>query len=255
MDTGCYALNCMRLLAGDYLRPDDSSSADDERVEMRVSSAQAVTCYPQVDQHMTANFVLTARSPHASPKEQEEERHGEGESDEKEKGKEKADGEDEGEGEGHKIDASVECSIYQFMVSCTALAVGEKGEMRVTNYLGPSLWHKLTTTIYETPEEAEARKNQQGASKWWMIPSDNRKPRHKVTEEKVGSIFDLKNTTYYYQLKAFAEALREGVTANSSHRESLKHLPFHPEYDAVHNAKAIDMVYQAAGLKRRGEPL
>ena len=229
MDTGCYTINCVRLLVGDTVPP-DYNPEDGALMDMDVASAEPVTCYPQVDQSMKAKLVFSPR----------------GGEDEKDKGH-------EGESEDGKVEATIECSLYQFIPSAFAAVVGEKGEMRINNYIMPHLWHKLTTTIYETPEQAEERKNRTGGSKWWMI--SDRGPKHKVTEEKVGSIFDLSNTTYFYQLQAFANAVRAGLTANSSPEEILKVLPFYPEYDSLRNAEAIDKVYQAAGLKRRGEAL
>lgn len=76
--------------------------------------------------------------------------------------------------------------------------------------------------------------------------------KSKAKKESFGSWFDFKNTTYYYQLKTFVEAIKSGVTANTSVEETLEVLPFHPYYDSIQNAKVIDDVYLAAGMKKRG---
>lgn len=85
--------------------------------------------------------------------------------------------------------------------------------------------------------------------KWWMLQPGN-KP--KVKKEWVAGWMDMKHTTYYHQLKTFAEAVKRGVTANTSVEETLEVLPFHPFYDSIQNAKIIDAVYLAAGLSKRG---
>src|SRR4051812_40411726 len=60
MDTGCYTINCIRFLLGDYLSSDaEGWEEGQEDLTIEVTAAEAVTCYPEVDKHMKAKFKCT----------------------------------------------------------------------------------------------------------------------------------------------------------------------------------------------------
>jgi predicted dehydrogenase len=87
-----------------------------------------------------------------------------------------------------------------------ARAVGSRGEMRVLNYLAPQRFSLLTVKAG-------------GSTRWERVRGD---------------------TTYTYQLRAFAGAVLHGEPVITT-----------PE-DAVANMRQIDNVYRAAGLPIRG---
>lgn len=105
------------------------------------------------------------------------------------------------------ITGRVECGILSWKVVRAYLRVwGDAGELEVMNPFQPHRWHSL-----------KIRRAGQ------------------VRSEQVRG-----ETTYYYQLKAFVEAIRKGESMATSAR------------DAVANMAVIDAIYEKAGLAKRG---
>lgn len=107
-------------------------------------------------------------------------------------------------------------SIETSMLSRKLLSLGGRvqgslGEMKITNMTGPQYFHKV---VVET-----------------------RDPRSNVTTKRKEKVTG--EATYWYQLKAFATAVRDGAS-----------YPTTPA-DAIANMRVIDAVYRAAGLELR----
>lgn len=180
MDTGCYAVNCIRLLAGDNFQlVGEDQEVEDSELHIEVTSAKATTCYPQIDKHMKAELKFT-RSKGGQRATEEGEK--EGQTEEEGKGKDKEETADRQES---SVQATMECSIFQLIPSLNAYAVGDKGEVRVINFVAPFFYHKITTKLYE-PRVAETSA---GGWKWWMTA---REPKYTVKEESVCPVFDTK---------------------------------------------------------------
>jgi predicted dehydrogenase len=96
----------------------------------------------------------------------------------------------------------------------SAKAIGERGEMRVLNYLAPQAFSLITV------------RRQEDGGGWFG------KRRERVRDH---------TATYAYQLRAFAAAVLHGEPVITN-----------PE-DAVANMRQIDSVYRAAGLPPRGQ--
>jgi predicted dehydrogenase len=102
----------------------------------------------------------------------------------------------------------MQCSLFSArLLDISARVVGDRGEMRVLNPVAPQYYHRL---VVRTPDGKRVE----------------RVPGH---------------ATYEHQLRAFADAVRTGVT------------PITGPADAIANMRVIDAVYDAAGLPRRGE--
>jgi predicted dehydrogenase len=103
--------------------------------------------------------------------------------------------------------AHMTCSLLSWMLlRISAKVVGEQGELHVLNPILPHLFHRLTV----------------------------RTPQGRRTERCYGE------TTYTYQLRAFAQAVR-----------GLAPMPT-DALDGVANMRVIDAVYTQAGLQKRG---
>jgi predicted dehydrogenase len=97
------------------------------------------------------------------------------------------------------------------MLRVDASAIGERGQMRVLNYLVPQV---LSLLMVRTTGSGQTR-----STRWERIRGD---------------------TTYTYQLRAFADAVLHGEPVITT------------ADDAVANMRQIDHVYRAAGLPLRG---
>lgn len=105
--------------------------------------------------------------------------------------------------------ATVRCSLWsRRLLGVSARAVGDGGEIRITNFVAPQLFNRLSV--------------RSGAGRW---------------SERVAG-----EPTYNYQLRAFAEAVRDGTPVLTS------------ASDAVATMRVIDACYLAAGLQPRGMP-
>lgn len=107
------------------------------------------------------------------------------------------------------VQARMTCSMLSHtLVRIAARAHGDKGELRVTNFVAPHMFNRL---VVQTPQG-------------------------KRTEHIAG------DSTYTYQLRAFADAITNGTS-----------VPTGPA-DAIANMRVIDAIYRAAGLAVR-EPI
>jgi len=279
MDTGCYAINCLRLLAGDIINSnselldfarqnqDDDEKGMQEEIQQnlkdfmvsfpKVVQAEAVLSSPQVDKHMKASIQFVNRKQNEKKnnnnnnerqnEEKEKEKAKETENETENENEKETENENEEEGKATEvIDATLTCSIFTIIPEVSASVKGTRGELNINNYVMPQLYHKIVTRIYN-PENHSS-----GRTKWWM-PTPKEK-QDTVRKERLNSLFD-KRSTYYYQLMAFAAAVKNGITANSSVEETLEVLPYYPYYDSIRNARLIDKVYEAAGLNKRGTTL
>ncbi|MGW3312431.1 Gfo/Idh/MocA family protein [Streptomyces sp. NPDC001073] len=100
------------------------------------------------------------------------------------------------------------------VLSIRARAIGTAGELQVTNFLMPQLYHRLTI---RGPRDAG---------------------RRTLRRERV----DRQPSSYACQLSSFAAAVLDGASVLTSAR------------DAVATMGVIDDIYRAAGLPPRGEP-
>ncbi|MEZ4707281.1 MAG: Gfo/Idh/MocA family oxidoreductase [Caldilineaceae bacterium] len=109
---------------------------------------------------------------------------------------------------GADISGRMTCSFFsRKLLHISASARGERGEIRLINPVLPHLFNRLS------------------------IRASGRTHTETVSGE----------TTYLYQLRAFADAVRGEAPI------------FTDAQDAVANMRVIDAVYEAAGLRRRGE--
>jgi len=107
---------------------------------------------------------------------------------------------------------SVECSMWSSKVIAVGARVeGDLGELKVLNMTGPQLFHRVSVRTHDPRSGAKARRSE------------------KVRGE----------ATYWYQLKAFAQAVRERGPVLT------------PPADSIANMRVIDAVYRAAGLDPR----
>ncbi len=103
--------------------------------------------------------------------------------------------------------ARLTCSIWSLEIfRCSVHVRGTKGELRVSNPLAPQLFHSL---------------------KW------------NANGEKKREHLDGCEATYFYQLRAFAEAVRNSTPVTTGAQ------------DAAANMRVIDDIYRAAGLPLR----
>lgn len=110
------------------------------------------------------------------------------------------------------LSGSFECALLSArLLSMRAKVEGELGSLVVTNLTGPQFFHRLVVCRRDPATGAERRR------------------RETVKGE----------ATYRYQLRAFADAVREGAP-----------FPTTPE-DAVANMRVVDAAYRAAGLEPR----
>jgi predicted dehydrogenase len=106
----------------------------------------------------------------------------------------------------------IECAMWsRRLLTLGARVQGSMGELKVLNMTGPQYYHRVTV---ETKD-----------------PRSGVKTRRK---EKVEG-----EATYWYQLRAFAQAVREGGPVLT------------PPSDSIANMRVIDAVYRAAGLPVR----
>jgi predicted dehydrogenase len=104
------------------------------------------------------------------------------------------------------ITARMTCSMWsQTLLRIEARAIGDQGELRVTNFVAPQTFHRLTV----------------------------RTAQGKRSEHLQG------DTTYTYQLRAFANAITQGTPILTGPAEALA------------NMRVIDAIYRAAGLAVR----
>jgi len=107
---------------------------------------------------------------------------------------------------------SIECALWsKRILSLGARVEGELGELTVLNMTGPQYFHRVTVRTRDPRSGARTKR------------------REKVKGE----------ATYWYQLKAFAGAVRDGTPILT------------PPSDSVANMRVIDDVYRAAGLEPR----
>jgi predicted dehydrogenase len=107
---------------------------------------------------------------------------------------------------------SVECSMWsRKLLTLGARVVGSQGELKVLNMTGPQYYHRISVRTRDPRSGSSARRSD------------------KVKGE----------TTYWYQLGAFTNAVREGGPVLT------------PPADSVANMRVIDAVYRAAGLEPR----
>jgi predicted dehydrogenase len=92
------------------------------------------------------------------------------------------------------------------VLGVSALVSGENGSLRILNYLAPQLYHRMTVRMG-------------GSTRQEKVPGE---------------------ATYTYQLRAFADAVRNGGPNLT------------PASDSVNTMRIIDDVYKAAGLPPRG---
>lgn len=92
---------------------------------------------------------------------------------------------------------------------------GTKGQITFYNYLLPSLWHSIKVTLING-------------------------------KSKTLKVYDQGQTTYEFQLAEFARAIREQPNGGLAQTKAGGKLD-----DPVGNMRAIDMIYQAAGLPVR----
>jgi predicted dehydrogenase len=104
---------------------------------------------------------------------------------------------------GHMTASLLSSSLLRIGVRVT----GTEGEMRVLNFIAPHIYHRLTVRT-----------------------SRGRRSEHLSGE-----------TTYTYQLRAFAQAITRGTPVLTD------------AHDAIANMRVIDEVYRRAGLQPRGE--
>lgn len=108
------------------------------------------------------------------------------------------------------VTAHIEGSLFTpTLFKAQAIVQGEQGELRVLNPILPHYFHLI---LLRTVRQR----------RWWRMPGDS---------------------TYTYQLRAFADAVRTGVP------------PVTDAPDAVANMRVIDAIYTSAGLPLRGAPL
>ncbi len=106
----------------------------------------------------------------------------------------------------------IETSMWSHqLLSLGGTVTGSRGEMRITNMTGPQYFHKVVVHTKDPHSGAEARR------------------KEKVKGE----------TTYWYQLKAFAAAIQDGASYPT------------PPSDSIANMRVIDAIYRAAGLQPR----
>ena len=104
--------------------------------------------------------------------------------------------------------AQLTCSIWSLEVfRCSLRVKGTEGELRVTNPVAPQLFHSL-----------------------------QRRAGGSVHRERLKGC----ESTYYYQLRAFAEAVRAGKSMLTD------------AADAALTIRVLDDIYRAAGLPLRG---
>lgn len=110
-------------------------------------------------------------------------------------------GQDNGE-----VTGTMSCAFWsRKLVRITAKVVGERGELQVLNPLLPHLFHLIRVKTVD-------------GSRFERCPGES---------------------TYAYQLRAFVNAVQDGVA------------PISNAHDGVANMRVIDAIYQAAGLERR----
>ncbi|MBJ7260690.1 MAG: Gfo/Idh/MocA family oxidoreductase [Acidimicrobiia bacterium] len=110
------------------------------------------------------------------------------------------------------LSGSIECALWSGkLLSLTAKVTGEHGELKAINLTTPQMFHRLSV-------RAQNPKN-----------GNTSKRKEKVSGE----------TTYWYQLQAFATAVSQGGPVLT------------PPSDSVANMEVIDAVYKAAGLSCR----
>jgi predicted dehydrogenase len=110
------------------------------------------------------------------------------------------------------LTGSFECALWsRKLLSLGARVEGEHGTLTVTNLTGPQYFHRVVVRTRDAGTGAESKR------------------RERVKGEH----------TYWYQLKAFVAAVREGAP-----------YPTTPA-DAIANMRVIDAAYRAAGLEPR----
>jgi predicted dehydrogenase len=118
----------------------------------------------------------------------------------------------------------IRASLWSSQVlGISAKAIGERGEMRVLNYLAPQVFNLLTVRLGEKGRGGPGRRRAgrpAGATRWERVRGE---------------------ATYTYQLRAFAGAVLRGEPVITTAE------------DAVANMRQIDNVYRAAGLPPRGQ--
>jgi predicted dehydrogenase len=107
---------------------------------------------------------------------------------------------------------SIECAMWsRKLITMGARVQGELGELKVLNMTGPQYFHRVSVRTQDPRSGVKARR----------------------TEKVKGE------ATYWYQLQAFAKAVREGGPVLT------------PPADSIANMRVIDAVYRAAGLEPR----
>ena len=107
---------------------------------------------------------------------------------------------------------SIETAMWsKRLLSLGGFVDGSLGTMKITNMTGPQYFHKVVVRTQDPRTGAKSRR------------------KEKVKGE----------ATYWYQLKAFAAAVREGAP-----------FPTTPS-DSIANMRVIDAIYRAAGLQPR----
>jgi predicted dehydrogenase len=106
----------------------------------------------------------------------------------------------------------IECALWSSKpLSLGAKVIGERGELRVLNMTGPQYYHRVVV---------ETRDVRSGV-------------RSKRTLKVKGE------TTYWYQLQAFAAEVQSGTPSLT------------PPSDSIANMRVVDACYRAAGLEPR----
>lgn len=115
--------------------------------------------------------------------------------------------------------ASIICDFRGNSLDSSLRIVGDKGSLYTNNFILPHLYHYLDVSTFPEPDSASS------SSKVTIR-----------TEKQYGTSF----TTYHYQLQAFVAAVQQNAPFISTGADGVK------------NMRAIEMIYDAAGLPRRG---
>lgn len=191
MDAGCYAINCIRWLAGDTIAfTSDLKNGHGSVMSTHVIDAKATLAYPQVDSAMQGTVQFKCKQGPTSAQQllqqqQEEEEYQSVDLDEDKKGKGKVStkdndkeqrdthalGEDEGtpkekeqEKRGGKddngdgdidtttVEATFSCSLFSFP-EVSAQVDGTEGRLEIVNFIAPHFYHSFKTVMYPPMSE------------------------------------------------------------------------------------------------------
>jgi predicted dehydrogenase len=150
MDTGCYAVHVLRLLAGG---------------EPEVVAACATLARPQVDRRMEADLIFPG-----------------------------------------DVTARMTCSLFsRTLLRIAVRAIGDQGEMRVTNFMAPQYFYRLTV---RTSQGTRAER----------VPADG--------------------TSYTYQLAAFANAVTQGAPVPTGPADAIANMRV---IDAIYRKAGLEV--------------